>query len=297
MASEALNDTGIAIEVADSILSSFKEVGFVYLLNHGIPQERIAEMFELLAPHPPSGTHHRGYSSPGQEKVVQHVYHPDAIAEERARAPDAKESFECGREGDEVMPNIWLPDGVLPGFKEKSLDFFWLCYEIELDILRALALGFDLPEEYFLKYHTAPDNQLRFVPTEALQNERISRIGQHSDFGSITLLLQDDVGGLEVEDPHIAGLFRPAPPIQGALAVNAGSNDTIRSTIHRVRAPPHAKSDGMTPDRYSIPTYFCCADFRTVVDCIPGTWSDERPKKYEPISAEEYIMKRMAATY
>ncbi|KAJ6609998.1 thymine dioxygenase [Mycena sp. CBHHK59/15] len=333
MASEALNDTGIAIvdfapfldgsskkEVADSILSSFKEVGFVYLLNHGIPQERIAEMFELsktffsqpmdvkqLAPHPPSGTHHRGYSSPGQEKVVQHVYHPDAIAEERARAPDAKESFECGREGDEVMPNIWLPDGVLPGFKEKSLDFFWLCYEIELNILRALALGFDLPEEYFLKYHTAPDNQLRLlhypsVPTEALQNERISRIGQHSDFGSITLLLQDDVGGLEVEDPHIAGLFRPAPPIQGALAVNAGdfmmrwSNDTIRSTIHRVRAPPHAKSDGMTPDRYSIP-YFCCADFRTVVDCIPGTWSDERPKKYEPISAEEYIMKRMAATY
>jgi hypothetical protein len=96
-----------------------------------------------LAPHPPSGAHHRGfvcncssaravlinspgYSSPGQEKVVQHVYHPDAIAEQRAQAPDVKESFECGREEDELQPNIWLPDGVLPGFKEACLNFFWV---------------------------------------------------------------------------------------------------------------------------------------------------------------------------
>ncbi|KAJ7731565.1 Clavaminate synthase-like protein [Mycena maculata] len=326
-------DSGIAIidfapfldasnkqDVADRMLASFKDIGFIYLINHGIPPERIAQMFSLsrtffaqplevkmLAPHPPSGTHHRGYSPPGQEKVVQHLYDPDAIAEQRAQAPDVKESFECGRENDQVMPNIWLPEGVLPGFKETCLDFFWLCHEIELNILRALALGLHLPEDYFLKSHTAPDNQLRLlhypsVPTEALQTEKIARIGQHSDFGSITLLLQDDVGGLEVEDPHVAGVFRPAPPVPGAIAVNAGdfmmrwSNDTIRSTIHRVRAPPGTHADGMTPERYSIP-YFCSADFNTVVDCIPGTWDEERPKKYEPISAQEYIMKRLAASY
>ncbi|KAJ7319410.1 thymine dioxygenase [Mycena albidolilacea] len=308
-------------EVAGKMVSSFKEIGFVYLMNHGIPTEKSAEMFEWskrffaqpmevkkLAPHPPSGAHHRGYSSPGQEKVVQHVYHPDAIAEQRAQAPDVKESFECGREEDELQPNIWLPEGVLPGFKEACLDFFWLCHGVELNILRALAIGLGLSEDYFLQYHTDPRNQLRLlhypsVPTEGLETEKIARIGQHSDFGSITLLLQDDVGGLEVEDPNVAGSFCPAPPIPGALVVNAGdflmrwSNDTIRSTIHRVRAPPQNRSvDGMTPERYSIP-YFCCADFTTVVDCIPGTWSAERPKKYEPISAQEYIMKRMLATY
>ncbi|KAJ7930948.1 thymine dioxygenase [Mycena leptocephala] len=296
-------------QVADRMLESLKDIGFVYLINHGIPPDRIAQMFELsktffaqpievkqLAPHPPSGTHHRGYSAPGQEKVIQHVYQPDAIAEQRARAADAKESFECGREGDEVMPNIWLPT--------TCLDFFWLCYKIELSILRALAIGFGLPEEYFLKSHTAPDNQLRLlhypsVLREALENETIARIGEHSDFGSITLLLQDDVGGLEVEDPCVAGSFRSAPPVPGALVVNAGdfmmrwSNDTIRSTIHRVRAPPNGTSaDGMTPERYSIPY-----DFSTVVDCIPGTWDETRPKKYEPISAQEYVLKRLAATY
>ncbi|KAJ7263451.1 Clavaminate synthase-like protein [Mycena rebaudengoi] len=307
--------------VADKILSSFKDIGFVYLLNHGIPQAQVDQMFALstaffkqpmdvkmLAPHPASGTHHRGYSPPGKEKVSQHVYDPDSIAHHRALAPDAKESFECGREGDEAMPNIWLPEGVLPGFNETCLDFFWLCHEIQLNVLRALALGFGLEEDYFLQYHTAPDNQLRLlhypsVSLDDLRTEKVARIGQHSDFGSITLLLQDDVGGLEVEDPNAPGVFQAAPPIPGALIVNAGdfmmrwSNDTIRSTIHRVRAPPNARTaDGMIPARYSIP-YFCCADFKTVVDCIPGTWDAERPKKYEPISAEEYVMKRLAASY
>ncbi|KAJ7854610.1 thymine dioxygenase [Mycena leptocephala] len=312
MRSTTVPDSGIAIidfapfldgsnkqEVANAMLASFKDIGFVYLLNHGIPQERVTQMFEMsktffakpmeikqLAPHPPSGTHQRG------------AHH--------AQAPDAKESFSCGRENDTVMPNIWLPDGVLPDFKETCLDFFWCVNRINA-FLRALALGFGLDEEYFLKYHTAPDNELALlhypsVSTVALANESVARIGPHSDFGSITLLLQDDIGGLEVEDPRVAGSFRPAPPVPGALVVNAGdfmmrwSNDTIRGTIHRVRAPPGTASpghEGMTPERYSIP-YFCCADFDTTVDCIPGTWSDNenegRPKKYQPVSVRKNIL-------
>ncbi|KAJ7826675.1 hypothetical protein B0H14DRAFT_2595682 [Mycena olivaceomarginata] len=72
------------------------------------------------------------------------------------------------------------------------------------------------------------------VPTEALETEKIARIGQHSDFGSITLLFQDDVGGLEVEDPHFGGSFRPAPPVPGALVVNAG-HFMMRCTVQELR--------------------------------------------------------------
>jgi hypothetical protein len=68
-----------------------------------------------------------GYSAPGVEKVVQHVYDAEELAQSRGKAPDVKESFECGREECEEMPNIWLPEGVLPGFKEACLDFFWVC--------------------------------------------------------------------------------------------------------------------------------------------------------------------------
>ena len=96
---------------------------------------------------------------------------------------DIKESFEAGRADDPLMPNIWYPDGVLPGFQDACLDFFsvstsnlnqiWIltyrslskkaCYDIEKQILKALALGFNLSEDYFLSFHTNPDNQLRLL--------------------------------------------------------------------------------------------------------------------------------------
>ena len=97
-----------------------------------------------MAPHPPSGTHHRGtktlctsirqessdfisgYSAPGKEKVVQHLYEDKDLKDNRAKAPYVKESFECGWEANVNMPNIWLPDGVLPGFKEACMEFYWV---------------------------------------------------------------------------------------------------------------------------------------------------------------------------
>ena len=68
-----------------------------------------------------------GYSAPGREKVIQ-------FDDEDARARDdptdvqcgIKESFEAGREDDDEMPNIWYPNGILPGFKEACLDFYWV---------------------------------------------------------------------------------------------------------------------------------------------------------------------------
>jgi hypothetical protein len=67
-----------------------------------------------------------GYSAPRVEKVTQHIYDASELTKRRKKAADAKESFDCGSEEDEVMPNIWLPIGVLPGFKEACLDFFWV---------------------------------------------------------------------------------------------------------------------------------------------------------------------------
>ncbi|THG95303.1 hypothetical protein EW026_g6327 [Hermanssonia centrifuga] len=225
--------------VADAMVESFKNIGFVYLVNHGLSQGKIDSTFEwskrffaqptdtkLLAPHPASGAHHRGYSAPGVEKVVQNVFDAEELVKQR-QAPDFKESFECGREDDPGMPNIWLPDGVLSGFKEACLDFYWTCREVELTVLRALALGLHVPEDYFIQYHVAADNQLRLlhypsVPIERLSNEEVTRIGAHTDFCSLTLLLQDQVGGLEVEDPQNPGQFKSAAPIPGSIIVNAG---------------------------------------------------------------------------
>ncbi|KAG1854772.1 thymine dioxygenase [Suillus tomentosus] len=308
-------------QAADQLLGSFKSYGFVYLTNFGLSNEEVQEMFDLskrffalshetkmLAPHPDSGMHHRGYSFPGQEKESQLPDSGDSATEAEIPLPSVRESFDIGREDDDLMPNIWPPDHILPGFKESCLAFYWKCYEVEKNILRALALGFGLEEEWLVRYHGMPDNGLRLqhypsIALESVLTNKVARISNHTDFDTLTVLFQDNVGGLEVEDPNESGRFLPVPPIPNSIIVNAGdflrrwSNDTIRSTLHRVRAPPDAVTkDGMLPDRYSIP-YFCAADFSTVVDSIPGTWTADYPKKYEPVSVEEYVMKRFAADY
>ena len=50
----------------------------------------------------------------------------ELIANARLKAPDVKESYECGWEENAGMPNIWLPEEVLPGFKEACMDFYWV---------------------------------------------------------------------------------------------------------------------------------------------------------------------------
>lgn len=258
------------------------------------------------APHPPYGWWHRGYSGIGREKVVQMVFDQDSIADLR-KCPDFKESFELGREDDEHTPNIWFPEEVLPGFRKFMTGFFETCYKVELDLLKAIALGMDLPEDFFREYHTKKDNQIRLlhyppVEAELLRDGKMERIAAHSDFGTMTLLFQDQVGGLEVEDMHEKGKFNPAPFVPGTIVVNIGdflqrwSNDTLKSTLHRVRAPPMTV-EGMTKARYSIP-YFVTADRDKTVDCLPGCYDEKaRPKKYEPINAREYIEMRLNATY
>jgi isopenicillin N synthase-like dioxygenase len=94
--------------------------------------------------------------------------------------------------------------------------------------LRALATGLGLDdEEFFLKYHDGHGNQIalrHYMPVAAAEIEsgQKERLGTHSDFGTVTLLFQDDCGGLEVEAPREPGKFISATPIENALVMNVG---------------------------------------------------------------------------
>jgi len=124
-------------------------------------------------------------------------------------------------------------------------------------------------------------------------------------------LFQDAVGGLEVLNPHTKH-FHPATPIPGTIVVNVGdllsrwSNDTLRSTLHRVVAPPSymktvTSASGekteveIIPERNSI-AFFCNPNFGAVVECLPTCVGEEGPR-YEPVQTEKYIVGRLADTY
>lgn len=164
-----------------------------------------------------------------------------------------QESYEIGSEQNTHQPNIWLPESVLPGFRAFTTEFYWECWGVAQEVLRLLAIGLDLPDEkYLLRFHDGHNNQLRLlhyppVPAAALETEASARMPAHTDWGSITMLFQDDCGGLEVETR--AGQFVTAPPVKGAIVMNIG--DLLMRWSNGISPPLFtARLDGANWDRY-----------------------------------------------
>ncbi|KAL1988275.1 hypothetical protein VTN96DRAFT_250 [Rasamsonia emersonii] len=321
------DDKAARLQVAKEIVDACRKVGFVYIVNHALPDSLLDEAFEwsrrffalsqedkLKAPHPEGWAVHRGYSWPGLEKVSSAMSEGDD--KERIKKlreiTDCKESYDMGSDENKDQPNQWIPDEVLPGFRAFMTKFYWECFAAASDILRALAVGIGLEDEdHLLKKHSGHNNQLRLlhypsIPAEALESQKMARMPAHTDWSSMTMLFQDDCGGLEVEDLSRPGRFIPAKPIKNAIVMNVGdllqrwSNDYLRSTNHRVGLPPVSdRFEGpnrMTRERYSIP-YFLSPDPDSVIECLPACMSEENPAKYKPITQRDYNRLRASMQY
>lgn len=125
--------------------------------------------------------------------------------------------------------NIWPPSATgVPDFRTFNTKFYWECWRTSQLVLKALALGLELPDEDFLlKFHTGHENELslrHYPPISAavIEEQRMRRLSAHTDFDSFTLLFQDDCGGLEVEKMGEQGVYVPVDPVEGALVMNVG---------------------------------------------------------------------------
>ncbi|GJJ07522.1 hypothetical protein Clacol_001724 [Clathrus columnatus] len=310
---------------AQEIVCAFKEVGFVYLKEHGISSKIIKEAFEknklawdgTFSPESlelikqldqtfslADPRSNRGYVEPGRERVTQ-VSDPKQIAALRSKAPDSKESMEIGRDWDINYKNKWPSESDVPGFKDFMKDFFQTCHDLHTTVLSSVALGLGLEERFFDSYINEQYHNLRLlsypsVKSSILKQEGQARAGAHSDYGTLTFVFQDSVGGLEVQNPHTKE-FHPATPIDDTIVVNVGdllarwSNDTLRSTLHRVVAPStQAHNQEYTPKRQSI-AFFCNPNGGANIACLP-TCNPEKAK-YPPITTEQYIVRRLTETY
>ncbi|THV08323.1 Clavaminate synthase-like protein [Dendrothele bispora CBS 962.96] len=302
---------------AKKIVHAFKESGFIYVESHGIPTETVSKVFkesaaffklpvdvkQKLAWEDPRSN--RGYVQIGRERVTQATDAAE-IASLREKAPDLKETMEIGRDWDSEWKNMWPQESDAPGFKSTMLQFFQTCHDFHVEMMRSIALGLDLQEDFFDKKIDKQCHNLRLLSyppmkTSLLREDGQARAGAHSDYGTLTLLFQDMVGGLEVQNPH-TGNFIPATPIPGTIVINVGdllarwSNDVLRSTLHRVVAPPVMKiseTEAVTPARQSV-AFFSNPNFDTEIECLPNCGS---PAKYPSVNTEKYIVGRLAATY
>lgn len=312
---------------AQAILKGFQTAGFIYLKNHSIPPFTVSTTFSTSAnffTRPQAQKDalgwttpeaNRGYVAHGREKTTS-LTDVAEIAKLKAAVPDLKESFEIGREGEAGHPNNWpsehgMTDAAAVPFKDTMLDFFEQCKGLHVEVMRAIAVGMGLQESYFDGFTDVGDNTLRLLHYPSTKksvfasNKLQVRAGEHTDYGSITLLFQDDRGGLQVKSPQ--GTFVDATPIAGTVVVNAGdllarwSNDTIKSTTHRVVEPVGRKTEGqgeneVYPARYSL-AYFCNPNFASYIEAIPGTFAKEDEKRYGGINSGDYLVQRLAATY
>ncbi|KAJ7597288.1 hypothetical protein C8J56DRAFT_919687 [Mycena floridula] len=299
-------------QTADEIVNAFKASGFIYLAGHGIPTSTVESAFSKSAEffRMPMETKrtlrwsdprsNRGYVEVGRERVTQSSDAAE-IAALRARAPDFKETMEIGRDWDSAWENQWPQETDCQGFKETMLKFYATCHELHTHVMRSIALGLDLGEEFFDDKVNQQSHNLRLLSYAAikrslLNGEGQARAGAHSDYGTITLLFQDSVGGLEVQNPQ--GNFVAATPIPGTIVINVGdllsrwSNDTLRSTLHRVVAPPFNGNEDQIPARQSI-AFFCNPNFDAEIACLPNCGAP----KYPAVKTEDYIVGRLAATY
>jgi isopenicillin N synthase-like dioxygenase len=300
------NDPDGQQRVAQEIYQACHNIGFLYLTNHGVPADAIARAFEQSQ---------QFFGLPMTDKQAiawsNECSNRGYVGIERERLDetqpgDLKEAFNMGKElipgesteSPELVLNQW-PSGQ-DAFRESITEFFEVCTMAAQRVFRAFAIALDIPETYILDRHQADNYTLRLLhypPLKTVPKPGQIRAGAHSDYGTLTLLFQDDVGGLEVQTA--TGDWISAPSIPGAILINTGdlterwSNNVFRSTKHRVALPQPEKAGR---DRYSI-AFFCQPDSDAEIACLPTCQSSDNPPLYPPITSGEYLLSRLQATY
>ncbi|XP_017982006.1 PREDICTED: probable 2-oxoglutarate-dependent dioxygenase At3g49630 isoform X1 [Theobroma cacao] len=287
------------------------DCGFFYVVNHGISQEFMEEVFaqsknffhlplnekkELLR-----NEKHRGYTP-----VLDELLDPD----NQVHVGDYKEGYYIGVEVPEddpdsekpfYGPNVWPADGVLPGWRQTMEKFHYEALEVAKAIARVIALALDLEVDFFDRPEMLgkPIATLRLLHYEGQISDPSKGIygaGAHSDYGLITLLATDDVMGLQICKDKDAKprKWEYVAPIKGAFIINLGdmlerwSNCIFKSTLHRVL--------GNGQERYSV-AYFVEPSHDCLVECLPTCKSEKNPPKFPPIRCGTYLTQRYKDTH
>jgi isopenicillin N synthase-like dioxygenase len=294
-------------EVARQVRAACTAHGFLYVTDHGVPQDLVAAQFDWAA---------RFFALPEERKEAIHLFKStgkrgwEGLGAQKLDAgaqPDRKESFYCGvHYGPEhpyvqaglngYGPNQW-PEG-LPGFQGQMEAYTAAVTRLAERLMRDLARSLDLPADYFDATMTEPMVTLRlcrYPPQPADAGADVFGAGAHTDWGAITILAQDDLGGLEVQAAD--GSWIPARPIPGSFIVNLGdmiprwTNGRYRSNLHRViNANPTGR------DRYSIP-FFYSPNYHARVEAVPGTVPPGEAPRFAPCTAGEHLAEMYRRTY
>ncbi|KAI4892814.1 hypothetical protein NFI96_017247, partial [Prochilodus magdalenae] len=268
-------------QLCEEVKTAFIEVGFVYLKNTGIDEKEveciraISKKFFLL-PEEKKKRFSRGSFS----NNLNHGW------------------ISSGTERQTLPQEEW-PSGDLDEFHGIQESFFLHCKELSLRVLRVMALSLGLEFDCFLKAHKLIGSDengttLRSLYYPPVKSESVKdgqlRCGEHSDYGSITLVFQSHEGGLQVLNRK--GEYISAPSIPETVLVNIAdlmqrwTSDVFVSAVHRVLLPP--ANDSST--RQSL-AFFVQPDDDAIITCCDGS------NKYPPVKSLDYLKAKFKESY
>ncbi len=293
-----LNTGGDLRPLADTLRQACVTTGFFYVRNHGIPTPIFDGVFDAT----------RRYFDLPEAQRLQHRmderfrrgFMPQGINQHPGFAADLKESYEIGIDLplDHPLvaaglplhgPNRWPAE--CPWLRAAAESYFNETMALGKRLLRVFAVSLDMPPDFFLQWCVNPMVQMRlfhYPPQPPITDDRTFGVAPHTDYGMITLLSQDPIGGLELRKRD--GEWVGAPFIPGTLVVNLG--DLFQRWTNEIyRSNPHRVINRSGQERYSIPTFFNL-DYNAQVACLPTCQSPDNPPKHAPICAGDYLVGR-----
>ena len=289
--------------VAAEIRRASIDVGFFYVRGHNVPPALLRDMLARAKSF---------FARPEAEKrriqvnVAHRGYVPFAQTTlGRAYKPDLKESLNFAfpfQPGDPYLAegrpliglNQWPDDEA--ELRRTAEAYYAAVFELGQKLLEGFALALEMDRSFFRELYRHPLVRARLVhypPQPAGEAEGQFGAAPHTDWGCITVLWQDDVGGLQVRNR--SGHWIDAPPIEDTFVINIGdmlerwSNDLFVSTPHRV-----VNASGR--ERYSIPVFYD-PDFETVVECLPNCSGPANPPRHPRTIAGDYITAQYDKAY
>lgn len=288
-----------ASQVASKLSSACRELGFFYVVGHRVDPALVQQLSSLS---------HRFFALPEAVKERYAMSHGGRAwrgwfplgGELTSGRPDWKEGLYLGSELPDSHPlvqartpmhgpNLIPGDEVLPGFNAAILAYMDQVTQLGHQLMAAIAESLALPPDYFFRRYTADPLILFRIfqypsrPIPAGADVRYG-VGEHTDYGLLTLLHQDEVGGLEVRSRE---QWIDAPPIPGSFVCNIGdmldrmTGGLYRSTLHRVRLNQSGR------DRLSLPLFFD-PSWTAQIEPIRTPDTDDASSRWDQRSVHQY---------
>ena len=282
----------------ENIGKAYEDIGFVALKGHFLDKDLVDELYnqvrdffslpdETKSKYEIQGlAGQRGYTSFGKEHAKGRT------------TGDLKEFFHFGQHlppanREEYPENVLVDER--PDFNAVGQKTFAALEKTGCFVLRALAIHLGLDELYFDPFVKGGNRILRAIhyPPITEEPKNAERAAAHGDINLITLLMGAQGRGLQVQNHQ--GEWIDAIAEEDELVINVGdmlsrhTNNKLKSTIHRVVNPPKS---AWHSSRYSIP-FFMHPVSDMKLDVLPHCIDDEHPKRFEDITAGEFLEERL----